>query len=72
MRLKQLSDERASKWPNTLMAQRAKKLRDREEKAEKDEARRRELGGSSPFSPGERHIKPCCLLTRYFRELFTD
>lgn len=39
-RLKQLSDERASRWPNTLQAQRARKERARQERAAAEEAER--------------------------------
>lgn len=53
VRLKQLSDERAAKWPNTLMAVRAKKLKDREERAEREEERRKEIGAlSQPHARG--------------------
>jgi hypothetical protein len=42
-RLKQLSDERAAKWPNTLQAQRARKERARMERMAAEEAERVEV-----------------------------
>lgn len=42
MRLKELSDERASRWPNTLSAGRARKERGRQEKLAAEEAERME------------------------------
>jgi len=43
LRLKQLSDARVTKWPNTLEAERAKKEREKEERELREEERKKEI-----------------------------